>query len=271
MAENGLDGEVIGLIFDGTGFGTDGTIWGGEFLTGGYDSFQRAGHFRPVRLPGGDTAVREPWRMALSYLYQAYGHTASTLDHPVTRYLSETEHDLFATMLEKGINAPLTSSCGRLFDAVAAILNIRHTVSYDGQAAIELEAMAETVDAGDPLPFNITPASDGPVHIDFTPLFPALLSSLQDGIAPAGLAWRFHATVAQAALEVCTRIAGESGLKRIVLSGGVFQNRLLTEMLYTGLTNSGLQVFTHRLTPPNDGCIALGQAAIAGWKTKRKG
>lgn len=267
MAENGLAGEVIGMIFDGTGYGTDGTIWGGEFLVGGYDNFHRAGHFRPVRLPGGDAAVREPWRMALAYLHLAYGATAGTLDHPVTRYLTAAEHGIFTAMLERGLNAPQTSSCGRLFDAVAAILNVRHTVSYDGQAAIELEALAETADAEDPLPFDATP-TDGPWHIDFTPLFPAVLSAMQTGVSPAILARRFHMTVAQAAIDACGHIAEECGLDRVALSGGVFQNRLLTEMVYTGLTKAGLQVFTHRLTPPNDGCIALGQAAIAGWKTR---
>src|SRR5512133_3733541 len=269
MAENGLEGEVIGLIFDGTGFGDDGTIWGGEMLTGGYGAFRRAGHFLPVRLPGGDAAVREPWRMALAYLYLAYGTAAATLDHPVVRYLSGAEHAIFATMLDRGINSPLTSSCGRLFDAVAAILNVRHTVSYDGQAAIELEALAETSDAGEALPFHLEPAAEGPVQVDFSALFPALLAALQAGIPAAALARRFHATVARATGEVCMNIARESGLDRVVLSGGVFQNRLLTEMLYTALSNSGLQVFTHRLTPPNDGCIALGQVAIAGWQTRR--
>jgi len=270
MAENGLIGDVIGLVFDGTGYGPDNTIWGGEFLIGGYSSFQRLGHFRPVRLPGGDAAVREPWRMAMAYLHLAYGKTAGTLDHPVTGFLSAAEHGIFTTMLDKGINAPLTSSCGRLFDAVAAILNIRHRVSYDGQAAIELEALAESAATDEEcFQFDIAPTTNGPLQIDFTPLFPAMLSALQTGLSPAVIARRFHATVAQAAIVTCVRIARESGIKQVVLSGGVFQNRLLTEMVYTGLTKSGLQVFTHRLTPPNDGCIALGQTAVAGWQTRR--
>ena len=269
MAENGLEGEVLGLVFDGTGYGTDGTIWGSEFLMGGYDGFRRAGHFKPIRMPGGDAAVREPWRMALAYLYRAYGHAARTLDHPVVRHLSAAEHDIFATMLERGINAPLTSSCGRLFDAVAALLNIRHSVSYDGQAAIELEALAETADTDKSLPFNLTAVPGSPWELDFSPLFPALLSALQAGTAPATLALRFHATVAEAAIDVCVRITRDSGQHRIVLSGGVFQNRLLSEMIYTGLTKQGLDVYTHRLTPPNDGCIALGQAAVTGWQTRR--
>ena len=269
MAENGLEGELIGLIFDGTGFGSDGTIWGGEFLVGGYDGFRRAGHFRQVRMPGGDTAVREPWRMALAFLHQAIGEAALALEHPVTGYLSAEERNIFWAMLERGLNSPLTSSCGRLFDAVAALLNVRHNVSYDGQAAIELEALAEMSDDSQILPYEIALGNDGLHQVDFSSLFPATLHGLEAAVSPDALARRFHASVAQASVDVCIRIAGDSGIDRVALSGGVFQNRLLSEMVYTGLVKQGLQVFTHRLSPPNDGCIALGQAAIAGWKTRR--
>ena len=269
MAENGLEGETIGLIFDGTGYGSDNTVWGGEFLIGGYNGFRRAGHFRQVRLPGGDAAVREPWRMAMAFLHQALGEAAFDLDHPAARHLSGVERELFIAMLEQGVNSPLTSSCGRLFDAVAALLNIRHIVSYDGQAAIELEALAETSDDGLALPYEIERSTEHLLQVDFTSLFPAILRHMRAGVSTATIARRFHASVAQASVETCSHIARDSGLKRVVLSGGVFQNRLLSEMIYTGLTGAGLQVFTHRLTPPNDGCIALGQAAIAGWQTRR--
>jgi len=269
MAENGLENEVIGLIFDGTGYGSDATVWGGEFLIGGYDRFRRAGHFRQVRLPGGDAAVRQPWRMALAFLHQALGEDAFTLEHPVARFLPAEEKAIFTAMLERGLNSPLTSSCGRLFDAVAALLNVRHIVSYDGQAAIELEALAETSDDNSTLPCEVALINDGLLQIDFSAMFPAILHGLEAGVSTAALARRFHSTVAQASVETCLRIAADSGLDRVALSGGVFQNRLLSEMVYTGLIKQGLQVFTHRLSPPNDGCIALGQAAIAGWKTRR--
>ena len=264
MAENGLAGEVIGIVFDGTGLGSDGTIWGGEFLSGGYGGVQRSGHLRPLPLPGGDAAVREPWRMALACLYQALGEQAFYLDHPVALRLAEQEKSLFSAMLAKGINSPLTSSCGRLFDAVAALLNIRHIVSYDGQAAIELESLAETSEDVALYPFEIVRADGSPFQLDFTPLFTAILSDMAAGAPTATIARRFHTTMATASVETCCRISGETGLDRIVLSGGVFQNRLLSEMVYTGLTERGLQVFTHRLVPPNDGGVALGQAAIAG-------
>jgi len=273
MAENGLDGTALGIIFDGTGFGNDGTIWGGEFLIGGYDNFLRAGFFRPTPMPGGDAAVREPWRMAAAYLYQALGSEAFECDHPVINRLSEQEAYLLQAMLEKQINSPLSSGCGRLFDAVAALLGVRTTVSYDGQAAIELEALAESSDDTLEYPYTLTPligagahAEPGaaqPLQLDFSPLFPPVLADLSAGVPAAVIARRFHQTVARAAVAAASRITAEYRLDKVVISGGAFQNRLLSEMIYTGLAERGLQVFTHRLTPPNDGCIALGQIAIA--------
>ncbi len=268
MAENGLDGDVIAVIFDGTGLGTDGTIWGGEFLVGGYDGCRRAGHFRPVPLPGGDAAIREPWRMAMAYLHQTLGESAFTINHPVAGFLQGPERAIFAQMFRRGINCPLTSSCGRLFDAVAALLNLRHIVSYDGQGAIELEALAETAEDGDQVEYPFTTLSNKaePLQLDFSTMLMALLNDIDAGTQAAVIAQRFHRTVAAAAAALCQRLAAATGLDRIILSGGVFQNRLLSEMLYTALVQKGFTVFTHRLVPPNDGGIALGQAAVAGRK-----
>ncbi|MDD2365708.1 MAG: carbamoyltransferase HypF [Desulfuromonadaceae bacterium] len=271
MAENGLDGSVIGVVFDGTGYGVNGAIWGGEFFEGGYNDCKRAAHFRQLPLPGGDAAVREPWRMAVSCLYQAMGDEAFKIDHPVFRQLPESEMKLFTQMLRRGINSPLTSSCGRLFDAVAALLNLRYKVSYDGQAAIELEALSEYGESSGEYRYTMLTPGDAPLQLDFSPMFVEILSDLERGISACDIAHRFHRSIASASTEICLSIAESGGHDRVLFSGGVFQNRLLTEMLYNGLTSCGLKVFTHRLTPPNDGCIALGQAAVAGWRTVKRG
>lgn len=263
MAENGLEGDVIGVIFDGTGLGSDGTIWGGEFFLGGYASFKRWGHFRQVPLPGGDAAVREPFRMALSYLYSACGDALFSLDLPFMEEIPAGDRKLFLSMLERRINSPLTSSCGRLFDAVAAIIGLRNRVTYEGQAAIELEALAEQGQARDHYPFTLL-EGEGGLLVDFAPMVRALANDVAIGAGGAEMARMFHNTVASAIAEVCGRIRTETGADRVALSGGVFQNRLLSEGVYDLLEASGFRVFVQRLVPPNDGGLALGQAIIAG-------
>jgi len=259
MAENGLDGEVIGVIFDGTGLGDDGTVWGGEFLVGGYAGVQRIGHLKQVRLPGGDAAALEPWRMAASWLYSALGEAVWQL--PGMPLLSATERQLLQAMLERGIHAPLISSAGRLFDAAAFLLGASTRNSFDGQAGMALEALAETATTTDLLPYQLQPGR--PFQLDPVPLLLGLLQRLQAGESPASLAWAFHASLAMAVVDGCALIRKETGLDRVVLSGGVFQNRLLTGFVYTFLAKSHFSVFIHTLVPPNDGGIALGQAAIA--------
>jgi hydrogenase maturation protein HypF len=263
MAENRLEGEVIGIIFDGTGYGPDGTVWGGEFLVGGYYGYRRVGHLRQVPLPGGDAAVREPYRMALAWLRETYGPTAFDLPLPFVTVLSAEEKRLFDRMMERGVNSPLTSSCGRLFDAVAALLGIRTVATYEGQAAIELEGLAERGASLPALPFGIDDSDDGFV-VDFTGMFRELTGRVLAGDDRASLARAFHVTIATAAAEVCDRIRVTAGMNRVVLSGGVFQNKLLAEGIHDLLTARDFQVFTHRLVPPNDGGLALGQAIIAG-------
>lgn len=259
MAENGLDGDLIGVIFDGTGLGDDGTVWGGEFLVGGYGSLQRAGHLKQVRLPGGDLAAREPWRMVLAWLREALGEEVWHL--PGMPVLAATERQLLQLMLERGINAPLSSSAGRLFDAAAFLVGAADRNSFDGQAGMALEALAETVEETPLLPCFLQPGA--PFQLDPTPLLLGLLQRLQAGESAAALAWAFHASLANAVVEGCELIRKETGFDRVVLSGGVFQNRLLSELVYTFLAKSHFSVFIHRLVPPNDGGIALGQAVIA--------
>jgi hydrogenase maturation protein HypF len=270
MAENRLDGDVIGVVFDGTGHGDDGTVWGGEFLVGGYERFMRAGRFRPVPLPGGDAAVREPYRMALAYCHDAFGSEAFDLQLSGWSELSDTEKHLLRTVIEKRLNSPLTSSCGRLFDAVAALIGASGIISYEGQAAIELEAIAEGGDESIKYPYTIT-ETDGMLEIDWRPLFAAIAGDLGSGVHQSEMARGFHSTLVNASLDTCRRIRSSTGLDRVVLSGGVFQNRLLTEELWGVLEKGGFQVFSHRLVPPNDGGIALGQAMIAGCNFKKRG
>ncbi|SNB47091.1 carbamoyltransferase HypF [Geobacter sp. DSM 9736] len=262
MAENRLEGDVIGVVFDGTGFGPDGTVWGGEFLVGGYESASRAGHLRQLPLPGGDAAVKEPWRMALSYCHACFGNRMWDLPLPFIRELRPVERNVLQRMIEGGLNSPLTSSCGRMFDAVAALLGLRTRVTFEGQAAMELEASAEQAPATWNFPYVIEAGENKLVADGVLPVA-ALVEGLLAGEPPATLARRFHETLAALAAEMCDRVREKSRLHRVVLSGGVFQNRLFTERLCRLLEEKDFSVFTHRLVPPNDGGIALGQAVIA--------
>ena len=263
MAENGLEGEAIGVVFDGAGYGPDGTIWGGEFLLGDYREVRRFGHFRTVRMPGGDAAVLEPFRMAISYLHELYGEALYNLPLPCLAEAAAQDRQLFSRMLERGINSPFTSSCGRLFDAVAAIIGLRSRITYEGQAAMELEALAEQADTELGYPYDIA-AHDGELILDLRPLLGSIVSDVTAKKPRPVIARRFHNTVARAAADVCEEIGSASGVNRVVLSGGVFQNRLISEGLFNRLKTRGFHVFTHRLVPPNDGGLALGQAVIAG-------
>jgi hydrogenase maturation protein HypF len=265
MAENGLAGEVIGVIFDGTGQGDDGTVWGGEFLTGGYQEVQRRGHLRQVRLPGGDRAARESWRMVLAWLYDRLGEQVWSL--PVLPQRAVDEQKLLIAMLKRGVNSPLTSSIGRLFDAAALLTGAASCNHFDGQAGMALESLAETASRVATLPkVTVQARANGMLQLDVTDL----LLGLWDGDGtPAERALGFHSALAAAVGATVGRIKELTGLNRVVLSGGVFQNRLLTELVYTSLTARGFEVFSHRLVPPNDGGIALGQAAVAAHAGQR--
>ena len=260
MAENGLREKVIGVAFDGTGFGTDGQIWGGEFLVCDYAAFERRAHFRYVPLAGGDSAVRQPWRSALSYLRDTFGSAAASLDLPLFAAVPPGSIAVVARMLSQNVNTVQTSSCGRLFDAVASIVGLRQETNYEGQAAIELEAKAiEGID--DAYPFEI--GNGAPCSIDVRPAIAALIRDLSAKTATGVISARFHNMVAEAVVRVSKQIRRSDGLTSVCLSGGTFQNMYLLKRAVTGLRNAGFGVFWHSQVPANDGGLALGQAVIA--------
>ncbi len=250
LAENGVEGPVIGVIFDGSGLGDDGTLWGGEFLVGDCRQARRAAHLRAVPLPGGERAIREPWRMALAHLVDA-GVPTSALEARV----DPTAFRAVRTMIERGLNSPLTSSAGRLWDAVAAIAGRRDRVSYEAQAAMELEWIS-TPEAEDvAYPFEI--AGD---EVDTRPLIRAAAADVE---GPGRVGRRFHSTMVEIVSAVCGRLRRAGAPSAAALSGGVFQNALLLAEASRRLTSEGFRVYRHRQVPPNDGGICLGQLAVA--------
>lgn len=259
LAEHGIEEPAVGVIFDGIGYGTDGNIWGGEFLLGDFKSFERLGHFRYQPMPGGDLATKQPWRMALSYLLSIYGE----IPHGISAFDSIAANELLLVTqaTRQGINAPLTSSCGRLFDAVAAMIGLRQTVSFEGQAAMQLEMIADPTQSRS-YPYLLSHDANR-IIFDPAPLIDAILKDHSTGLPPAQIAGRFHLSLALMIEEVCAQIRQDTGLSQVVLSGGVFQNCLLTKMAVARLEKSAFKVLTHSLVPPNDGGIALGQAAVA--------
>jgi hydrogenase maturation protein HypF len=268
MVENELSGPVIGVTFDGTGYGTDGAIWGGEFLIGDYRGCQRAAHFRNVGLPGGDQAIREPWRVAVAHLRDA-GTDCAVL----RARLLPVEVRLVEQMLEKRLNAPPTSSAGRLFDAVASLAGVRDRVAYEGQAAIELEWLATGVPPNGTYPFAFPEAAtnNGSLVIDVRPLIRAVADEANRGVEAAVIARRFQTTLVELIAEVCNHLRRNTGIETVVLSGGVFLNALLTREVSARLSDHGFRTHRHRLVPPNDGGLSLGQLAIAANRRRDEG
>jgi hydrogenase maturation protein HypF len=262
MAEHGLDGSVIGVAFDGTGYGTDRAIWGGEFLVAGYAQFQRVAHLRYVGLPGGDAAIRAPWRSAASHLLDA-GCDLSLLSKMVPGQDLRTVEQ----MVRRQFQTPLTSSMGRLFDAVAAIVGLRTEVSYEGQAAMELEWLAASAEFGETYSYQVAKVasaeSDTPWSIDTRPLIRELVADVHENRDRRVIARRFHSTLIEVIVEVCDRIRQRTNLQQIVLSGGVFNNRILAVEAANRLVQNGFQVYRQQLVPSNDGGLSLGQLAVA--------
>jgi hydrogenase maturation protein HypF len=269
MAENHLDGKVIGIAMDGTGYGTDGAVWGGEVLLATYADFQRVAHLDYVPMPGGAAAITEPWRMAVSYLHKHFGETLWELEIPFVRELDRRQVAVLVRMLERGVNSPLTSSCGRLFDAVSALAGIRKRVNYEAQAAIEFEAAIAGEGEGAGYPFEIRPEGSGWI-IDTQPLFAALVNDLRCGV-PAGIvSRRFHEGLVDVLARVAKLVHAKTGLQNICLSGGSFQNVFLLEHLKRKLEAEGLKVFTHSEVPCGDGGLSLGQALVAAHRSRQK-
>jgi len=259
MTENKLPGDrpVIGVAFDGTGYGEDGSIWGGEFLVSDFQSFRRDFHLKPIPMPGGDLAVREPWRIALAWLDQVGIEWGEDLA-PVQNLLVQPKlKGIYQQQLKTGLNSPKTTSMGRLFDAASALAGIRQIVNYEAQAAIELESLVDAGETG----FYEFEASSG--TIDPAPLFRSLVKDLRKGISPGKIAARFHNGVAEMTLQVCQSIRSQTGLSDVVLSGGVWQNITLLKASLSRLRSSGFEVYIHKLVPPNDGGLSLGQAIVA--------
>ena len=258
LAEHGFEGRALGVIWDGTGLGTDGTIWGGEFLVGDARGFERLAFLRPFRLPGGEAAVREPRRVALALLWELFGEGAGEqMAHGV---FEDTELVLLERMLSTGLRSPVTTSAGRLFDGVAALVGLRQTVDFEGQAAMELEFVADR-DLLKTYPVDLREGGDGEpaLQLDWRPLVAAVLEDSRRGISAAMISARFHGALA----EGIGRVADRVGEPVVALSGGCFQNLLLTKLCCDRLHQSGFEVLVHRRVPPNDGGISLGQAVVA--------
>ncbi|HEY2853758.1 MAG TPA: carbamoyltransferase HypF [Gemmatimonadaceae bacterium] len=265
LAEHGEVGPAIGVIFDGAGYGDDGTIWGGEFLVGDLVEFQRVGHLGAVRLPGGEAAMHEPWRMACSWLCELSTTEVPPLPPSLVRHVGEAEWRRVARLVRTGTASPLTTSMGRLFDALSALCGLRAVASYEGQAAIDLQMIADERERS-AYAMPLVTANDSFV-MDARPLVREVLRDLNTGHAVPTVAARIHNGICEAVVRAASRVAAEQSIDTVALSGGVFQNALLLERTAAALERDGLRVLVPERVPPNDGGIAFGQAAIAAART----
>lgn len=268
IAEHGLEGPVLGVVFDGTGYGTDGSIWGGEFFVADLVDFERGGHLAYCPLPGGQAAIRRPWRIAAAHLYQLYGDDFLDLDIPLVRRLSRPQWSVLRQMIECGVNSPLTSSLGRLFDAVAALIGLRDEVSYEGQAAIELEMLADEACRE---AYRFEAEGRWPHVINVRPVIAAVVEDLRGSVPPATISARFHNAVARLVADICVRIREKTCVGRAALSGGVFQNTFLLHRTLDQLRAHAFDVYVNTRVPCNDGGVSFGQAAVAACRLRASG
>jgi hydrogenase maturation protein HypF len=262
MAENHLEGRVIGIALDGTGYGTDKNVWGGEVLIASYTNFERFAHLEYVPLPGGDRAIREPWRMAVSHLAHCYGPKFLEIEIPFVSQLNKSNTHVLCRMMERKINSPFTSSCGRLFDAVAALVGLRQEVNYEAQAAIELQmAIKDATDASS-YPFGFE-HKGGCWVMSTRPLFDAIISDIKNHLSTRCISQRFHNGLIEAFSEATIRARAERNIHRVCVSGGSFNNIYLLEGLKAKLSSLGFEAFEQRQVSCGDGGLSLGQAMIA--------
>jgi hydrogenase maturation protein HypF len=262
MAENHIDAPALAVTWDGSGYGPDETVWGGEFLRVASDGFERFAHLRTFGLPGGEKAVKEPRRVALSILREVFGAELPGCEQvPTLREFSVEERRVLDSMLHKGLRCPRTSSAGRVFDAVASIINLRQSCRFEGQAAMELEFLAHGIVDSSSYEFDAVGSS--PLVLDWAPMIRGVLSDLAGHVSTSIIAARFHNTL----VEMIVRVAQKCGEQKVILSGGCFQNRRLTECAVLRLRTAGFRPYWHQRVPPNDGGIALGQIVAVARQT----
>lgn len=270
MVDNSIEGPVIAVTFDGTGYGDDGTVWGGEILIADFSEYERVAHFEPVLMPGGASAIRNPWQMAMGYLYKVFGMEIFEKKISFLKIIEEAELRNVVRLIEKMVNSPVTTSCGRLFDAVAAISGLRFHVNYEGQAAIEFE-QAMNVDTDRGYDFYFVTEHDGRYLIKWDEMMREVVGDVEAGESIGVISARFHRGLADVVSEVVERIGKDRGIEKVVLSGGVFMNMVLLDTLTRGLEKRGFWVYTHSRVPTNDGGIALGQLVAGDAMLRRKG
>jgi len=264
MAENNLKNEkVIGVAFDGTGFGVDGNIWGGEFLISDYTNFERVCHLDYIPLPGGEKAISQVWRLGCIYLYKTFGSDFLSLDIDFVKNIDIEKWEVIEKMIKEKINCPLTSSMGRVFDAVSSICNIRNKINYQGQAAIELEMKIEKNKAK---PYNYQIKKEKNIYIiKIEKIIEEIVYDLIDKKEIGFISYKFHITVSNMIREVVNILRKKTNINKVALSGGVFQNNFLLEKTYKSLKKDGFEILIHRKVPTNDGGICLGQSVIGNF------
>lgn len=264
MAEHGIRGNVLGVAMDGTGYGQDGKIWGGEFLIADETDFERFAHLEYMPMPGGEMAIKEPFRMAFSYIYHTFeGGYGAEIEF--AKRFDQGVLKTFIDMMRGKINSPLTSSCGRLFDAVSSIIGIKDIITFEGEAAISMERVASANVSGS---YGFEIKGFNPYIIDVKPMIKEVVEDASKGKAISDIAGAFHNTIADIILAVSKNARRDKSIDRVILTGGCFQNALLLGKAVPRLADNGFHVFTHRVVPPNDGGICIGQALIASSMAK---